>query len=65
MTRLEGDAHLAAIREKQYALVDHLKDASVLHEIIQAVEDGPVNSKSALCMLHLIDGAFTRLESDQ
>ena len=65
MTRLEGEDHLAAIREKQYALVAHLRDASVLHEIVQSVEDGPVNSKSALFMLHLIDGAFTRLESDQ
>jgi hypothetical protein len=64
MTRIEGDDHLAAIRERQHELIAHLKEPSVLHEIVRAVEDGPVNSKSALFMLHLIDGAFNRLEGD-
>ena len=65
MTRLEGDDHLAAIRERQHELIAHLKEPSVLHEIVKAAKEGPVESKSALFMLHLIDGAFTRLEGDQ
>ena len=63
--RLEGPEHLAQIRQKQHDLIAHLKEPSVLHEIVQAIKTGPVPSKSALFMLHLIDGAWDRLEADK
>ena len=63
--RLTEAEHLAKLSGKQHALVEHLKEPSVLHEIVQAIEAGPVPSKSALFMLHLIDGAWDRLEADK
>jgi len=57
--------HLAKLSGKQYALVEHLQEPSVLREVSKAAKEGPVPSKSAVFMLDLMTGAFNRLEEDQ
>lgn len=56
--RYEGEEHLARIREKQYALVAHLKTDSELADAREAKANGTCPSLSAFFMLNLIDQAL-------